>query len=147
MIKINKESDIWNKFLKIKIKSWIRRIECKSISSGFPDIVLLQKDEELLFVENKIVDKLYFDGLQHIHYVRPKVKPSQVRWMIQYPKDACFLIYVKEEKKFLIENGKCARALAEGYHMIWPDHLLTEDQVLKTLLNYTRIKNGSQTKS
>lgn len=136
---IEKESDIWQKFLKIKFKNWIRRIEAKSISEGIPDIILIQKDNDVLFVENKIIDK--FIKKNNNNYINPKIRSSQLRWMLQYPKDACFLIYIKEEKKFSIVDKKDTCDLKKGLYCIFDKNILNEEQVINNLLNYTKNKN------
>lgn len=141
MVIINKESEIWTKIIKPKYPLYCQRLECKGVGEGIPDIMLIKKDTRNLFVEAKFVDNLILkkNNLKEIfYYVKPKVRPSQIRWFLKYPNEACFIIGIKSIQKFAIIDKSFVYTLlndSEGY-LVLPEELLTAEEMLKKLLNY-----------
>lgn len=132
---INKESEVWSKIIKPKYPLYKQRIECKGIGEGTPDIMLIKKDKRNLFVEVKIVDKITHK--EDSYYIKPKIRPSQIRWFLQYPNEACFLIIIKDIQKLIIVDKDFVSLLNEGkYRILLNKDLLSEEETLKRLLNY-----------
>jgi len=135
MVIINKESEIWSKIIKPKYPLYKQRIECKGVGDGTPDIMLIKKDKRNFFIEAKAVDKIIQKG--NFHYIKPKIRPSQIRWFLQYPNEACFLIIVKDIQKLIIIDKRFTPLLNEGKFIVFPEKdLLNEEEMLQKILNY-----------